>query len=222
MGAREDFIKKYTPDVIAASQKALALGYKIFPSVVMAQALIESADSHGVPGQGATAVRANNFFGIKADSSWHGQTMSFQTPNDGKPVSLFRVYANPGDSIQDHDIFLEQNGRYRSNGVFTAKTPEEQAADLAKAGYAEAPNYDKAIISMINAYNLKSLDDQFFNVDVKKKILIGTLISAFIVVFLYVKKEKNPVHYFIGVGAGFGLSLLGCYIYSLYLKSKFK
>lgn len=154
---RDAFIKQHSNEVIDAVQ-----GTGLFPSVAMAQMIIESANSQGQAGQDITALKANNFFGIKADSSWTGERMSFNTPNDGRPVSFFRVYPNVTDSIKDHTNFLLKNSRYTANGVFTAQTPEQQAYALAKAGYSEKPypQYAEALISLINAYNLKSLDTQ--------------------------------------------------------------
>lgn len=152
---RKLFIEKYKQDVIDAT-----CGTGIFPSVKMAQMIIEGANSQGVAGAGITFVKANNAFGIKANTLWTGPKMSFNTPNDGKPVSSFRVYPSIKDSIIDHTKFLQQNSRYKNAGVFAAKTPEEQAMALAKAGYSEKPfpQYADGIIAMINGYNLKSLD----------------------------------------------------------------
>lgn len=143
-----DFINKYRTDVINATK-----GTNLFPSVKMAQMIIESSW-----GEGITAKEANNFFGIKADSGWKGEKKAFKTPRDGKPVNYFRVYNNALDSIKDHSNFLLNNSRYSKAGVFTSSTPEEQITRIAKAGYAEAGKYDKAIIGLINAYHLKDLD----------------------------------------------------------------
>lgn len=151
--AREEFIKKYSQDVIDATCDT-----GIFPSVKMAQFIIESADKNGVAGNGITFVKANNGFGIKKGTGWTGAVMTFQTPKDGKPVSEFRVYDTPKDSIIDHTNFLKNNPRYIKAGVFTAKTPEEQIDALAKAGYSESPTYANALKTMINSYHLKDLD----------------------------------------------------------------
>lgn len=151
--AREQFIKKYSQDVIDATCNT-----GIFPSVKMSQFIIESADSNGVAGNGITFVKANNGFGIKKGVGWTGPVMSFNTPKDGKPVSEFRVYKTAKDSIIDHTNFLKNNSRYEKAGVFAAKTPEEQIDALAKAGYSESPTYANALKTMINAYNLKELD----------------------------------------------------------------
>jgi mannosyl-glycoprotein endo-beta-N-acetylglucosaminidase/stage II sporulation protein P len=152
---RDAFIAKYSQDVIDAT-----CGTGIFPSVKMAQMIIESANSQGQAGQGITARLANNFFGIKANTAWTGEKMAFNTPNDAKPVSYFRVYKTVKDSIADHTKFLQVNSRYKTAGVFTAKTPEEQTDALAKAGYSEKPypQYATGLNAMIKGYNLKKLD----------------------------------------------------------------
>ncbi len=142
------FLDKYHNDIINATK-----GTGLFPSVKMAQMIIESSWGNGI-----TAKQANNFFGIKADAGWKGEKKQFNTPKDGKPVNYFRVYKTPLESIKDHTAFLKSNSRYPKAGVFTATTPEEQITRIAKAGYAESGKYDKAIINLINAYKLKELD----------------------------------------------------------------
>lgn len=120
--------------------------------------IIESADSNGVAGNGITFVKANNAFGIKEGIGWTGQTISFPTPNDANPVSVFRVYPTVKDSIIDHTKFLEDNNRYKAAGIFSATTPEQQARELGLAHYSERPSYPDTLIAMINGYNLKKLD----------------------------------------------------------------
>lgn len=153
------FISKHANDVIKSVQ-----GTGFFPSVKMAQMIIESSgkDEHGKFGIGkGTAVRkANNYFGIKADAKWKGQKIALNTPKDGKPVSLFRVYPTALDSLKDHTQFVLKNARYTKHGVFTAKTPQEQAHALQKAGYSESSTYGKALINLIKAYQLEQLDGQ--------------------------------------------------------------
>jgi flagellum-specific peptidoglycan hydrolase FlgJ len=148
--ATDNFIAKYKDAVIAASDKT-----GLFPSVTMAQMILESTW-----GKGITATKANNFFGVKADSSWKGKKLLFNTPGDAVKQNYFRVYDNPKDSIVDHNQFLLQNSRYSKAGVLTSASPEAQATALAKAGYAESKNYAKTLITLINAYNLKELDNK--------------------------------------------------------------
>jgi mannosyl-glycoprotein endo-beta-N-acetylglucosaminidase/stage II sporulation protein P len=155
--ARDEYIKKHTNAILTATK-----GTGIFPSVAMAQMIIEGANSKGESGKGITAIKANNHFGIKADKNWKGAKMAFNTPKDGKPVSEFRVYPSVTDSIKDHVKFLQTNSRYTKAGVFRAKTPEQQLDALAKAGYSEKPypQYAKGIEAIIKGYNLKALDGQ--------------------------------------------------------------
>lgn len=151
------FIQKHSQEVIQSVQ-----GTGLFPSLKMAQMIIESSgkDAQGKfgIGKGLAVRKANNYFGIKADSRWKGKKIALSTPKDGKPVSFFRVYPTSLDSLKDHTQFLQQNARYKSHGVFTAKTPQAQAEALQKAGYSESPTYSKALIGIIKAYHLEKLD----------------------------------------------------------------
>lgn len=148
-----DFIKKFTNIIIKASQ-----GTGLFPSVFMAQAILESGW-----GNSSLAKEYNNYFGIKADNSWKGPKVNLKTREvfNGKDTYItdgFRVYDNPEQSFYDRVEFLKKFSRYKK--VFTAPTPEDQAWELQKAGYATDPNYANAIINLINQNNLKSLDEK--------------------------------------------------------------
>lgn len=153
----EEFIKRNANDVIKSVK-----GTGIFPSLKMAQMIIESSgkDEKGKfgIGKGLAVRKATNYFGIKADKGWKGKKVQLATPRDGKPVSQFRVYTTPLDSLKDHTDFLLKNSRYKTHGVFNARTPEAQAESLQKAGYSESPTYSKALIGLIKAYKLKDLD----------------------------------------------------------------
>ncbi len=156
---------------ILAHQQAIKLacaGTKIFPSVKMAQAILESTGkvkNEWIAGASKLAFKYNNFFGIKdqANDEWHGDKVNLPTREviKGKSVtvdSFFRVYDSPLASFQDHSKFLQKNPRYKKAGVFDAETPEEQAHKLQAAGYATDPNYAKLLIGIIQAYGLKDLD----------------------------------------------------------------
>lgn len=191
---RQDFIYKYSSDVIDAT-----CGTNLFPSVKMAQMIIESADGNGVAGNGITFVQANNAFGIKEGIGWSGPVKSFSTPNDANPVSVFRVYPSIKDSIVDHTYFLEKNSRYKNAGVFDAKTPEEQIKAIANAGYAESPTYASAIIKIINDYNLKDLDAGCETKKIMDIVLIVVL--AFIIYYIASKIFKSQDKVFIVLGS---------------------
>lgn len=154
--SRKQFIDKYGPE----AQKATA-GTVLFPSVMLAQAILESDN-----GNSSLTRQAFNFFGIKANSSWinAGKPFIEKTTTEyvnGEPIKIvdkFRRYASPVDSFKDRNNFLLTNSRYTKAGVFTSKTPEAQAKALQTAGYATDPNYANLLISLINTNNLKRFD----------------------------------------------------------------
>ena len=150
MSKKTDFINKHKEAVIEATHDT-----GIFPSVKMAQMIIESGW-----GESANARLANNYFGIKKGVGWTGETISLKTPKDASKVNVFRKYATPYDSIVDHSSFLIKNKRYENAGVFKAKTTEEQIKAIADAGYAEAGDYVPKLNSIINSNNLKQLDEE--------------------------------------------------------------
>ena len=154
MSERLDYIKKFSDIVINAS-----IGTGLFPSLFMAQAILESAN-----GKSSLAKNYNNHFGIKASRNWKGKIIDLKTHEvfDGKDVYIkdgFRWYNNAKDSFKDRVKFLKNNPRYTKYGVFSAKTPEQQAEALQRAGYATSENYANTLKWIINKYNLKKLDE---------------------------------------------------------------
>ena len=150
---RSQFIKQYAPVAKAAAQ-----GTGLFPSVFIAQAILESGN-----GNSSLTKQANNFFGIKADSSWLGNYVIKPTKEfiNGVEVIInakFRAYNTAFDSFADRVNFLKRNSRYSKAGVFIAATPEQQAQALQKAGYATDPEYSNLLIKLINQNNLKQFD----------------------------------------------------------------
>ena len=55
---------------------------------------------------------------------------------------------SPEDNVRGQIAFLQRNRRYTRYGVFNAKSPEEQAKAIKKAGYATEPAYAEAIIQV--------------------------------------------------------------------------
>ncbi|HBS88085.1 MAG TPA: hypothetical protein DEA97_16110 [Bacteroidales bacterium] len=153
MSERTDYIKKFSTMVVKAAK-----GTGLFPSLFMAQAILESGN-----GQSSLAKIYNNHFGIKATPDWKGKVVRMSTREvfNGNEVYIkdgFRWYEDPADSFKDRVKFLQENSRYKKNGVFTAKSPEEQADALQKAGYATDPNYASTLKMLISKNKLKELD----------------------------------------------------------------
>jgi flagellar protein FlgJ len=122
-------------------------------SITLAQAALESSWGARAPG--------HNLFGIKADKSWTGPTVTFQTHEhlNGRDVTMtdtFRAYSGWLDSMLDHAQFLQANPRYR--GCFKAIDGASWARALQAAGYATDPDYAKKLIDIMRDRNLAFYD----------------------------------------------------------------
>lgn len=155
MNTRQQYI-----DLISESMQTLCKGTHLFPSVMIAQGCLESAD-----GNSELAAKYFNHFGMKPGSTWKGTTINFPTKEfeGGKEITInafFRSYPNLSTGLADHIDMLLRVSVYRNNGVFTATTPELQASALLKAGYATDPQYANKLIAIITANDLKQYDTE--------------------------------------------------------------
>lgn len=178
MMTREDFVKKYYADAVKATA-----GTGIFPQVMIAQAIIESSgkvNGNYYPGESLLAKLGNNYFGIKDSASWTGPVITLQTGEYYGGVKSyvsgdFRKYGSVEESFKDYIDFLKKNPRYTSAGVFTAKTPAEQAAALQRAGYATDPRYSSLIVAVID--NVKKwFTGSTVAFSISGLLLIGTIL----------------------------------------------
>ena len=145
---------------IAPSAIQACVNTGIFPSVVIAQGILES-DS----GRSPVARMFNNIFGHIASDSWAGKVG--QIVKGGK---LWRVYDTILDSIKAH-IEVLKHPKYRLHGTTAVKTPFEQAQALQDAGYDAGPDrnkYAQKISAIIRAYNLQAYDQQLFAIERQK------------------------------------------------------
>lgn len=155
---RTEYIIKYASHVINVSKNT-----PLFPSVMMAQAILESASREGVPGGSLLAAKYNNHFGIKASSGWRGEKVELRTEefiNGAMKTAKawFRVYQNAWQSFADRVHFLLKNPRYQMGGVFAAATADDQAHAIQRSGYATDPSYATKLIAIIRKYKLDDLD----------------------------------------------------------------
>lgn len=142
--------------------------YGIYPSITIAQAILESGW-----GQSELSVQANNFFGIKADPGWQGACVNMDTLEhyNSHTTASFRKYSSFNDSITDHGAFLHSNRRYLQNGVFSSAYYGEQAEALEKAGYSTKKDeignliYADQLIEIIRQYNLQLIDYEARNME---------------------------------------------------------
>ena len=141
----------------------LAKANDLFPSIMMSQALAESAW-----GQSELATKANNLFGIKADATWKGAIYTKVTNEvvNGQTIQVtanFRKYSSQAESLRDYvtKIKTTKNGsayRYQAAWRSNAKNYQNAAQALQAGGYAKDPNYATNLINRIANYRLDALD----------------------------------------------------------------
>lgn len=160
-----DFIKKYKPVSLESERKT-----GISAIFILAQAGLESAWGKSPIG--------NNFFGIKVPKSIVSSTPKekkqllrttevLATPNekdrfpevisitkrtDGKYLYIvrdwFMKYDTPEECFTDHANFFFRNKRY-AKALEVKADPYKFAEEVAKAGYATAPNYAESLKTLI-------------------------------------------------------------------------
>jgi len=143
---------------IAPGAKAAHIAHGVPASATMAQAILESGW-----GKSGLTTKACNLFGIKADSSWHGDSVLMPTTEYFKGVKTtvnapFRKYATLADSIEDHALFLRNNKRYAP--AFLCSDGCGFAVSIARCGYATDPKYADLLKGLIKQHNLSQYDNQ--------------------------------------------------------------
>ncbi|MCH4009178.1 glycoside hydrolase family 73 protein [Companilactobacillus sp.] len=138
-----------------------AAKYNVYASVMLAQAILESAW-----GQSDLATQGNNLFGIKGD--YNGAYVSMPTSEWSASQGWYQIYAN----FRKYPSYLESfndNGNKLRNGVdwdstYYRGTWKENAATYKDATawlqgrYATAPNYAESLNNVIQTYNLTQYD----------------------------------------------------------------
>jgi lysozyme len=119
------------------------MGTGMLPEAVLCQSAIESGW-----GSSLLAAKYNNYFGIKAGSSWKGDYVNLPTKEfvNGAYITInqkFRRYSSFTASVKDYISFLKGNARYKN--VFAQNSVLGQLQALQNAGYATAPNYANVI-----------------------------------------------------------------------------
>ena len=175
---QSQFIAKYLPPVKKALQ-----GTGITPELTIAQAILESSgkiDGTWYVGGSSLARKYNNYFGVKAGSSWTGEKVKLPTREvvNGKNVMVdayFRVYPSIEASIVDHGKVLLKNWP----NIVTTDDPKQQVKILqAKANkkYATDPNYVSAVSKLIDLIRGNKTSSKSSDSD--KNILPEVVVSA--------------------------------------------
>jgi mannosyl-glycoprotein endo-beta-N-acetylglucosaminidase/stage II sporulation protein P len=189
-GSRKEFINEF-----GAYVHKVTSGTGILPGTLIAQLFLESS-SKGIVGASKLSQDANNYFGIKCGGGWDGPRYFIETREviNGRSVMVpacFRKYGSIKDSIQDYVLFLQENPRYKTAGVFEAKTVKEQAQALKRAGYATAPGYADLVFDVYKPY--ATLIDQqktlMAGFSIKKTIGVVLLASAATIIYNKIFKK---------------------------------
>lgn len=159
-----DFLKKTAKQATKVAKK-----YGVYPSVMIAQAIVESGW-----GQSGPAVNANNLFGMKADNNWPGASYASKTREEtksGKSYYIngkFKKYNSLEESFEDNGQRLREGVSWqplRYQGAWLENANTYAAATKALTGtYATANNYNTALNSRIVAHNLYKYDPIISNV----------------------------------------------------------
>ena len=163
MGTKEkkaNFINLYADAAVA---DAIVSG--VPPSIKLAQAILESGW-----GESGLTVKAFNFFGIKAGSSWKGKVWNVETHEYYDGVTRtnvkadFRAYGSPEESFADHTALFKRLSRYAPLFDLDFMDYKGWAHQLKKSGYATSPTYPQKLIAIIEQNDLTR-----FDVEAKKK-----------------------------------------------------
>ncbi|MGD9602587.1 MAG: flagellar assembly peptidoglycan hydrolase FlgJ [Gammaproteobacteria bacterium] len=148
--AQDDRAREFAAQLLGHAQRAAArLGTT--PEVLVAQAALETGWGRHVM-DGGNGRSSHNLFGIKADRSWDGDTVTRRTLEyfDGRPVKVnaaFRSYADFGAAFDDYARFIQENPRYQQ-ALERAADPRAYATALQRAGYATDPQYARKILQI--------------------------------------------------------------------------
>ncbi|WP_185147936.1 glucosaminidase domain-containing protein [Peribacillus simplex] len=175
--SKETFIKEIAPYALKIQRE-----FKILPSVVIAQACLESGY-----GTSLLANQGKNIFGTKGD--FKGESVIIQTMEyvNGAPVQVwnkFRKYLTWEESLRDlANLYVKGTSWNRS--LYTAVIGEQDYKKALKAifdaGYASDPKYIEKLANLIETSDLTKYDgsiEEVYHI-VKKGDSVSALAKAY-------------------------------------------
>ena len=146
-----DTITEYDKQFFIDTYASLAItemhGSGIPASITLAQAILESGW-----GRGSVAEGGNNYFCIKCNNGWEGET--YEAKDDEPGLSCFRKYQTVFESFRDHSRFLTENARYRPLFELEKTDFRAWAKGLKECGYATDKSYGERLIEIIEEHGL--------------------------------------------------------------------
>jgi flagellar protein FlgJ len=142
----EAFVQSIWPHAQKAAQ---ALG--VPAKALVAQAALETGWGRRLAGK--QGVTSNNLFGIKAGSSWDGDSVNVATTEYTNGVrhgerANFRAYDSAADSFADYTRLLGNDRYAAARG--TGQDTHRFASALQRAGYATDPHYASKLTAIAN------------------------------------------------------------------------
>ncbi|QCA29615.1 N-acetylmuramoyl-L-alanine amidase [Vagococcus xieshaowenii] len=135
--------------------------YRVLPSIVIGQAILESDWGR------SELASYNNLFGVKASEQEDKVLLPTQefVHNEWQNVeAYFKVYPTIEEAIIDHNRLFNEGVSWDNQlyyGVLAADNYKEAANALQQAGYATDPDYANKIINVIEVYDLSKYDNDF-------------------------------------------------------------
>lgn len=152
-GTPQAFVQAILPH---AERAARELG--VPARVLVAQAALETGwGKHAI--KGADGKSSFNFFGIKADTRWSGDSTSTTTTefvdgNAQRQRADFRAYDSAGAAFDDYVAFLKSNPRY-AQALQHGGSARHFVQGLQNAGYATDPAYAQKILKIANGSTMQ-------------------------------------------------------------------
>lgn len=133
--------------------------YGVPAALTLAQIILESSGTYP-GGLSLLAYECNNLFGIKGSGTAGSKLYATQEYTGSGYITVnepFRKYNNVKESIEDHAILL-CTSQYTAQ-TESAKTDDDWAYAIWRAGYATDPNYPSKLINLFQMYNLYQFDN---------------------------------------------------------------
>lgn len=150
-GDRTEFI-----ETVAAYAVPLQESHGIWPSITIAQAIVESNW-----GQSGLAVNEQNYFGIKGSSGQPAYS-TLEYEDDWVEIQAsFRSYGSLQESVEDYADLIAGGTNWNPDlyrPVIEAENYREAAQELKNSGYATDPTYPEKLIEIVELYNLDQYD----------------------------------------------------------------
>jgi flagellar protein FlgJ len=153
-GSPADFVRQVLPYAQNAARK---LG--VTAKAVLAHAALETGWGKHLPGR-PDGESSFNLVGIKAGTSWQGDTVSVPTlEQDGdvarRVQARFRAYASPEASFEDYAELLSTDPRY-AEALARGDDVAGFAHALQEGGYATDPDYARKLEELARGEQMKA------------------------------------------------------------------